>query len=65
MLTAWDCSQGLVLGHQGRTIQQIQQTTGARVEIHSKQGNLNGDHPIATDPTLHAKIIASNEVSVC
>lgn len=54
--------QGLVLGHQGRTIQQIQQTTGARVEIHSKQGNLNGDHPIATDPTLHAKIIASNEV---
>ncbi|KAK9862474.1 hypothetical protein WJX84_002867 [Apatococcus fuscideae] len=55
---------GLVLGHQGRTIQQIQQTTGARVEIHSKQGNLNGDHPIATDPTLHAKIIASNEDSL-
>lgn len=49
---------GLVLGHHGTTIQRIQRASGAKVEVHDKAGNLNGDHPSPSDPSLHALVLA-------
>eukprot|EP01026_Neomeris_dumetosa_P050087 TRINITY_DN4383_c0_g3_i2.p1 TRINITY_DN4383_c0_g3~~TRINITY_DN4383_c0_g3_i2.p1 ORF type:complete len:542 (-),score=75.02 TRINITY_DN4383_c0_g3_i2:1225-2850(-) len=48
---------GLVLGHGGSTLQKVQKTTGAKIEIHDQTGNLNGSHPDLLDPSVHALII--------
>lgn len=53
---------GLVLGHHGATIQRLQRGSGAKIEIHSKDGNLNGDHPPLDDITLHALVQADSRV---
>lgn len=47
---------GLVLGHHGATIQRLQRRSGCKIEVHGKDGNLNGDHPSPADPCLHAYI---------
>jgi hypothetical protein len=54
---------GLVLGHHGNTIQRLQRGSGAKIEIHSKDGNLNGDHPPLDDHSLHALVQADSRVS--
>jgi hypothetical protein len=53
---------GLVLGHQGATIKEIQQESCCRVELHDNHGNLNGDHPSPADPSLHAIVMADSKV---
>jgi len=52
---------GLVLGHGGVTLQRIQKQTGTKIEIQDKRGNLNGAHPSANDPTLHALVTADSK----
>eukprot|EP01025_Chloroclados_australasicus_P029023 TRINITY_DN2883_c0_g1_i5.p1 TRINITY_DN2883_c0_g1~~TRINITY_DN2883_c0_g1_i5.p1 ORF type:complete len:587 (-),score=59.55 TRINITY_DN2883_c0_g1_i5:2118-3878(-) len=51
---------GLVLGHGGSTLQKVQKTTGAKIEIHDQTGNLNGSHPDLLDPSVHALIITDS-----
>jgi len=52
---------GLVLGHGGTTLQRIQKQTGTKIEIQDRTGNLNGAHPAANDPTLHALVTADSK----
>lgn len=51
---------GAVLGHGGQTLQKIQRQSGCRIEIHDEHGNLNGAHPDAGSPELHALVLCDN-----
>ncbi|KAL4458554.1 hypothetical protein ABPG75_013419 [Micractinium tetrahymenae] len=52
---------GLVLGHGGATVQRIQRSSGAKIEVRDSAGNLNGAHPSSHgDPSLHAWVAASS-----
>eukprot|EP00891_Asterochloris_glomerata_P007625 jgi/Astpho2/7625/Aster-x0777 len=53
---------GLCLGPGGSTIKSAQQSTGARIEVQNNLGNLNGEHPSATDPSVHILIEATSEI---
>jgi hypothetical protein len=64
LLTAFTscCTQGLVLGHGGLTLQKVQRQSGCKIEIHDSLGNLKGAHPDVNSPELHALIIADTQV---
>lgn len=52
---------GLVLGHGGATVQRIQRSSGAKIEVRDSAGNLNGAHPSSHgDPSLHAWVAAAS-----
>jgi hypothetical protein len=54
--------QGRLLGPGGKTLTSMVEESGCGMEVHDRQGHLNGRHPDPLDPHLHVLCFADTMV---